>query len=362
MKFYVILPLFFLLLIAGCTQQTGTSIITVTSKGLNILNFTSNFNTLRVHESSNVKLEFKNNGDFEARNVTTILYGEGLLERLSQKEFSERILPGKEDVQFWVLNVPLELSKTESTTYTLGARVYYYYNFSGFQQAGFVPSSYIGEDLPLASGTGKGLLTVSMNVRNPIRTLPEGDTIFTITAVITDTEEGNVDYINCSALSSPPCRKGGHLNELRLTVPSKWVPVTSMNAWRNETKTETNETTYVLNYDSLENEYNKKVSLAEGAWKECSPSLTEGCNSDISCCSCAIRTGGTEGNARCNSITDAISNLRLVRGDEARIVLQFSTQPVTDTIIETVKITGDYSYETDTHEFKKSLTLNIKGD
>ena len=353
-----ILSIIAVLLITGCTQQsTTTQVIGVTSKGLNIINFTSNFNTLRVHESTNIKLQFKNNGDFEARNVTTILYGEGLLEKESAKNFTERILVGKEDIQFWTLNVPLELSRTQSTTYTLGARVYYYYNFSGFQQIGFVPTNYIGDDLPLSSGTGKGPLSVSMSVRNPIRTLPGENTTFTITTTITDTEEGNVDYMGCSALSNPPCRKGGHINELRMTLPKGWNEVTDLNQWIKATDNENNEITYTLNYDNLENEYNKNMNLTEGQWTECAIPETTNCNTDIKCCNCSIRI--TE---RCSTITNTISNLRLVRGDEARIVTQFSRAPVNDTLIEIIKIIGDYSYETDTHEFNKDITLNIKGD
>lgn len=324
----------FLLLILGCTQQATTVIPSTkaTSKGLNIDNFTTNFKELRVNEATNIKLVLNNLGDFTARNITSLIYGYGLLERVSENNFTENILSGKQDLQYWLLEVPLKLSKTEETTYTLGVRTYYFYNFSGFSQAGFVPSLYSGEDLPLSTGTNKGPLSVSLSLRNPIRTIPGENTIFTLTILVQNNDVGTVDYYNCSPISIlKPCNKGGYLSELRLIIPSKWNQVTSLRLWNNQTQN--NETTYTLNYDELEQKHK---------YYNC--------------------TSSDKNQELCSMINEAIGNLRMIRGEEVRIVLQFSVPEVQEVQVETVQVKGDYGYKIDANDFQNPLSIQVKGD
>lgn len=301
MKHYV-LALLFLGLILGCTQQQATTVVTKkATNGLSINNLTTNFFDLRINEATNVKLVFKNVGDFIARDVKSLLYGYGLLEKTNEKNTTDSILSGKEDIQFWLLTVPLKLSKTESTTYTLGVRTYYFYNFSGFAQVGFVPSTYSGEDLALSAGTSKSPLTVSVNVRNPVRTLPptladpELKTAFTLTAVIQNNDLGTVDYYNCSATGPNPCGQGGYLNTLRMTVPSNWSPITDLSIWSSNDNP-INEVIYSLNFTELKKKYYDNL-----------------CNESVSAKTPNAPSPYSDHNVFCSAINEAISNLRMVR-------------------------------------------------
>ncbi|MBD3312232.1 hypothetical protein GF352_02130 [archaeon] len=336
MKYFFLFFTLFLILIAGCTQDGaatngGTTTIS-SSKGVSAVNFTSDFTTLRINEVTTLRLLLQNQGDFEATNITTVLYGEGLLERPNENNFTSSLLPGKQDLHVWSLKVPLELSKTESTNYNLNARLFYNYNFSGFRQAGFVAPDYAGGDLPLSGGVSDSPLSVSISVRNPVRTLYEEGTVFTLTIVVTNYGRGNVDYFNCSVLNTPQCRKEGYLNELRLSVPSDWGEVTDLSAWEEEVDEDNLETIYVLNYDLLEGEYD---SL-----------------------SCTTKTDDAE----CNLISEALNHLRMIRGNEARIVLQFSKGLVDESIIDVIKVSGDFGYEVDTSDFTSPTRLRVLGD
>ena len=60
--------LLFITLLLGCNQtQTTNGVITpsLKSKGLNIINFTSTFDSVRIKESTVINLKLKNNGDFQ---------------------------------------------------------------------------------------------------------------------------------------------------------------------------------------------------------------------------------------------------------------------------------------------------------
>jgi len=242
MKFFLFFTLLFLLIIPGCTllesNGSGDIIPDVTPavlKGLTVANFTSDFYNMRVYEKTNIKLLFDNKGDFDARNVKSVLYGYGLMNVLNEDSERDQILKNQQEINVWGLEVPLKLSQTESTTYYLNARFYYTYNFSGSQQIGFVEPDYDGGDLPLTYLTSDSPLKVSFEYRNPIRTFPPGTTddktIFTLTTIIENQGEGNVDYFGCSILGIPPCRKEGYMNELRMTTPADWHEVMNMNGW-----------------------------------------------------------------------------------------------------------------------------------
>lgn len=457
MKFFSFIILLFIILIAGCTTPTDTTDIPVVIKdynGLAIINFTSNFYNLRVNELTNLKSLMKNYGDFEARDIISVLYGEGLLERTNEQNYSESILSDKEAIHFWGLKVPLRLSQTESTAYTLSSRLYYTYNFSGFQQVGFVSPDYSGGDVPLSGAVSKSPLTVNIQTKNPVRTLPQdGDqgTIFSVTTTITNQDDGNIDYFGCNALSTPPCRKGGHLKELRMSIPADWIQITDLSAWDNESDEENEIETYILNYDRLEAEYDYPqfdydttttcdnnsaedtqtcvdtcyelyentipvcnneacVTVASQQLSNCLSRKTDGCltsttatetarstckstyDSEITACatnssciafavqnytdcledigtlcgcykyngcaSCRQKSGVEE----CNRVSEAINHLRLIRGEEARIVLQFAKLEVEETQIDDIMISGEFGYEVDINDFTSPVTLYIYGD
>lgn len=84
-NYFFLLLILFMIIIAGCTQEEEQNPPVTTpvlkSKGLNIINFTSNFDTIRIQESTNIYAKIKNAGDFEALNVTAVLYGYGLIEK-----------------------------------------------------------------------------------------------------------------------------------------------------------------------------------------------------------------------------------------------------------------------------------------
>ncbi len=320
-----------LLAIAGCTQTETNIPVTKPSKGLAVINFTSNFNTLRINEATNIKLLFHNYGDFDARNVTSILYGEGLLERSNEKNFSISIYQGKEDAHFWTLKAPLKLSQTESTTYVVSSRIYYYYNFSGTTQVAFVSPSYSGGEIPLSKTSLKSPLSVHFKARNPIRTLPQDNTspgtMFTTTITISNDGVGNVDYFGCSSIQG--CNKGSHLNSLRIKVPKDWTPVTNLDQWNKEEKGD--EIEYSIYYDNLIENYNAN---------SCSDSQTPACD----------------------NIRKALNDLRMVRGSEARIILQFAKDKVNDTTIDPISVSGDFGYEVDASDFTNRLPILVLGD
>jgi len=245
MKFFLFFTLLFIILINGCTfleSDPGEQVsnIVTTAKGIAVVNFTTDYNLLRINEATTIKLLLENVGDFEAKQLSTILYGEGLLENPASKTYTDNLIPNQQDLHAWTLQVPLRLSQTESTTYTINARIYYNYSFEGARQVGFVSPNYAGGDLPLSVLSEESPLQTTIETRNPIRTLPpetsggvitSDRTVFTITSVINNVGKGNVDYFNCSILSEPPCRKEGYIEELRLSVPANWQDVTDMSAW-----------------------------------------------------------------------------------------------------------------------------------
>jgi len=341
MKLFVFITLLFLILIMGCTTiEEGATQILVSGKGLAIANFTTNFNTLRVNEATNIRSLFQNVGGFEAKDIRSVLYGEGLLERVSESNYTESILPDKQAIHVWTLKVPLKLSQTESTTYVISSRVYYLYNYSGFQQVGFVSPDYSGDDLPLSSNTRTSPITASINVRNPVRTLPQDNTspgtIFTATIVLKNEGKGNVDYFNCSILSSPPCRKEAYLSELRLSVPQDWTEMMNMSAWIKQVSAEGDDTIYILNYNALEAEYDAGIG-------------------GVSC-------SGVFNSTWCNLRAEALNHLRMIRGEEARIVLQFAKEVVDEVVIDSITVSGDFGYEVDVSDFTQRITLLVLGD
>ncbi len=335
MKFYFFFTLF-LLLITGCTlsneSQTTTPTININENGLSIINFSTNFNVLRVNEATNIKLLLFNNGDFEAKNIQTILYGEGMLTRSNEKNFTERLLPEKRDIQYWTLTAPLALSQTESTTYVISSKIYYDYNFSGTQQVAIVPATYSGDEIPLSSTSKKSPLKTTIKARNPIRTITSDttdDTIFTITAIITNTGKGLINYYECSPQRG--CRKNSYLNDFSITIPSSWSEVTDFSYWIKTENNEASEVTYSLNFDELNTEYEDN--------------------------NCATSQSDT-----CSKINKAINYLKMIRGDEARIILQFSTPTVDEITINSVKVKGSFSYEVDASDFTNKIAILVRGD
>jgi hypothetical protein len=312
----------------GCT---GSEEQVYEGNGLVITNFTSTFNTLRVNEATNLKLVMLNNGDFEAWNITSILYGEGLMTRENENNFTYSILSDKQELQFWTLRVPLKLSQTESTSYTISSRMYYYYNFSGFQQIGFVAPTYVGADLPLSSSTSKSPLKVSIQSRNPIRTLPDEESLFSITITIINIGEGSINYIDC--IGNPNCRKKSYINDLRISVPATWTPVTDLSAWSNEVSGD--DIVYSINFGELDDNYYEVLNCDETSYDE---------------------------TPACYPLSEALNSLRMVRDEEARIVLQFQIDEVTETLIDSVKVNGNFGYNVDVSDFKNPITLLVLGD
>jgi len=333
MKFFNFFTLFFLIMLMGCTQDPSTNVIVKTSNGLSVANFTTSLSTLRVNEMSNIQLLLRNDGFFDARDINSILYGEGLLVRDNEYNNSALILPDKQDILFWTLRVPLSLSRTESTSYTVSARIYYNYNFSGNKQIGFVPSTYSGGDLPLSSTTRQSPLSVLINVNNPIRTFNTVDfTTFTITPVVSRVDDGSIDYFNCNVYGDSPCNKGGYINSVKLTVPIDWIEVTDLSVWTKSEDAVNSERTYSIYYDDLLVLYN-----------------------DNSCRSLSNST-------YCNKVNQAINYLRMIRGDEARLVLQFGKSEVSEVIIDNIKFEGDFGFKVDVSDFKNRLNLLVLGD
>lgn len=451
MKNFFLFFTLFLILIAGCTQDTSASsnggVITSARRGLTAVNFSSDFNTLRISEETVLKLLLENKGDFEATDIITVLYGEGLLERPNETNYTQSLTPDKQALHIWSLKVPLKLSQTESTNYNINARMYYNYEFSGFQQVGFVESDYVGGDLPLSSGVSTSPLNVNIDVRNPVRTLYDEGTIFTITSVVANNGYGNVDYFNCSALNTPPCRKEGYLNTFKLTIPNNWGEVTDMGAWKKSVDSENSEKTYTLDYDSLEASYDKLTkrydlkeddsncvlkeedfdcdneNICDGydlfedcfndnketfessecdyyglcEYEDCDFTLEEAyvncyeryednyesiCLQNpphfdkeclrnhpddyvekcpytgTECVSCKQR----EEYGWCNRVGEALNHLKMIRGREVRIILQFSKGQVNESTIDVIKVEGDFGYEVDTSDFTSPVRLRVIGD
>lgn len=320
-------------MLMGCTQEPSNNVVVKTSNGLSVANFTTSLSTLRVNEMTNIQLLLRNDGFFDARDINAILYGEGLLVRDNEYNNSELVLPDKQDILFWTLRVPLSLSRTESTSYTVSARIYYYYNFSGTKQVGFVPSSYSGGDLPLSSTSRDSPLSVLINVNNPIRTFSSVNfTTFTVTPIITRVDEGSIDYFNCNVYGDLPCNKGGYINSIRLTVPIDWVEVTDLSVWSKSEDVVNSEKTYAISYDSLLSVYNGN--------------------------NCSLLSNSTY----CNKVSQSLNYLRMIRGDEARLVLQFGKLDVNEVIIDSVRVEGDFGFKVDVSDFKSRLNLLVLGD
>jgi hypothetical protein len=351
----------------GCTQEDdGGQEPTITNEGINILNFTTDSNTLRIYEETTIKALLKNVGFFEAKNITSVLYGEGLLERIQEVNYTNNLLRNFQDQHLWSLRVPLKLSQTESSSYTINARIYYLYNYSGFQQVGFVEPTYTGGDLPLSSGFQASPLRPKIDVRNPIRTLNQGS-VFSTTITISNVGKGNVDYFDCSPLRDPPCTKGGYLNSLIISVPSDWIPITNMSAWTLNTSPETETAYYSLNFEKLEDDYNQPLDSSgepcDSVYADCiedTATIEEfnECLEGRDCSSCKERSG----DPRCNLIIEAISQLRMIRGTEARLVLLFNKTIVSEPRIDSITVSGDFGYEIDTSDFKSPIRLLILGD
>jgi len=58
----------------------------------------------------------------------------------------------------------------------------------------------------------------------------------------------------------------------------------------------------------------------------------------------------------------AINYLRMIRGDEARLVLQFGKSEVSEVIIDNIKFEGDFGFKVDVSDFKNRLNLLVLGD
>jgi|GEM_PF-5974104 len=337
MKSFFLLLLLFIILIAGCTQDGGQSIITpsIKSEGLNIINFTTNFNTIRIQESTSLNLKLRNAGPFDSTNIKAVLYGYGLLIKQDLKNETEIILrDGKEDVLSWVLRAPVVLSQTESTQYTVNARVYYWYNFSGFKQIAFVPSNYIGDSPTVYSNVESGPLSVNIQTISPLRSLEGMGVNFSLTIEVNKDEVGSVNYYNDTLRSY-------HLNELRIIVPATWIPLDNLYAFNFITRGD--EVEYKLNFDDLQEMYNNNTYSCPG--------------SGLSNCDCTVSNS-----AQCVRISAAINNLWLIRGEKARLVMMFYHPDVTDPTIDVVQVKGNYGYEIDTKEFTGPLVITVRGD
>ncbi len=334
-KYYL---LFLLLFIVGCVNDSGgDNVINSNSYGIIVTNFTSTLNSLRVYESTDVKLSFTNNGDFSARNINSILYGEGLLERVHQVNYTDSLRPDGKFFHLWTLKAPVKLSQSSVTVYTISDRVYYDYNFSTTQQIGFVPLSYSGGDLSLSSVVKRSPISAHIKFSNPIRTIPvsEGsdESVFALTIIISNIGDGSVGYYGCSLTSG--CSKNGYLNSFYITVPSDWVLIGD---YEYSKINGDGVVTYVFDYDSLNNDYNNNDCNCNPSDDDCNPS------------------------SLCTKISNSLHALRLVRDSESRFVLQFRRGIVDSEVVNQIVVGGDFGYIVDVRDFTNPITITINGD
>ncbi len=327
-KYYL---LFLLLFIVGCVSDNSEdSVVKSNGYGIIVTNFTSTLNSLRVYESTDVKLSFTNNGDFNARDITSILYGEGLLERVHQVNYTDSLRPDGKSFHLWTLKAPIKLSQSSVTVYTISDRIYYYYNFSTTQQIGFVPLSYSGGDLSLSSVVKRSPISARIKFSNPIRTIPvsEGsdESVFALTVIINNIGDGSVGYYGCSLTSG--CSKNSYLNSFYVTVPSDWSLISD---YEYKVIEGDGVVTYFFDYDALNNSY-----------------YDNDCNSATS--------------SICTNISNSLHALRLVRDSESRFVLQFNRAIVDSEVVNQIIVGGDFGYIVDVRDFTNPVTITINGD
>lgn len=250
------------------------------------------------------------------------------------------ILAGKEDVFTWVLRAPTTLSQTQSTTYPISVRVYYLYNYSGFQQIAFVPTNYVGDAPTVYSSSNNGPLSVSVQTITPIRSLANQGVNFSLTVEINNLESGSVNYYNNSL-------KAYHLNEFTLTLPHNWSPLDNLSAWNVSLIGDFK--TYKLSFDELQSKYYTSEHQCLDQTLTCEGSRV--------CCDCTRSNSTT-----CLLVNAAINNLWLIRGDKARVLLRFKHPDVSIPTIDIVQVKGDYGYEIDAKEFTGVYNINVRGD
>ncbi len=377
-KFFPLLILLILsVIISGCVQteeeQEQPSVLFGKGRGLTITNYTSTRNSLSLKETTEIKINFKNIGDFQARNISAIIYGYGELEKVSEKPYIVEILPGLEDFMFWILKA--EKLGSAITNYQINSRIYYLYNFSGYEQVSFIPEDYSGENPALSKQNAMSPLHVDLESGSPIRTIsPEktpckkgecvgglndesgfcydsfdndGDGLtdcydsdctsscgqeFSITIIIKNKGLGDVKY-----KENP--KKAYKINNLIVQVPDSWIETfnvtgktsegSEVEIWEKTVKPEEDVITYALNYD--------KVSK-----------LMDDSN-------CA--TG--ENSTLCTLLYSAMQDLWLVRGEETRIILSFRRPLVSDVTVDKVAVKGDFGYMVDTRDFGKTITIFV---
>ncbi len=317
-----------LVILFGCTNQSSTTpIFTPTEPGVYVYNLSSSDTNLIINEQANVEVTFLNNGDFDARNLTSIIYGYGFLEKVNELNFTKLVLKGKKAIHLWTLKAPVKLTDVGEISYKIGVKSYYLYNFSTLSQVAFVPPEYVGEGLKLSSVIKKSPLIVKVSTRNPVRTFSDKE-IFSLKLTIKNIGSGDVSYFKCSYLDN--CNKNNHINELRLTVPKDWEAYSDeLKLLEQDSLVEEQESskTYILNYDILLDKYKT-----------------------------------TTNNDKKQMYKNLLNDLWLSRGEESYIVFLFTKQKVSQVSVDNVFVSGEFGYSIDTSDFNKYIVMTIRGN
>lgn len=343
---------FLILLLLGCTGQpagegASTQTALVNDLGLNILSFTTSRSALRTMELTDVDVVVRNDGNYMARNLTSIIYGYGSLDEVTgaRKNRLQDLTPTSQNNFHYSFTVPVSITELETTSYTLNTRVYYVYNFNASTQLAFVPTEYTGSTPVIASTTSNSTLQATItSSRAPVRLINNWGN-FSLEINVQNTGHGNVKYLyEESGNYNLNGNKSNFINALSVIVPSDWDVELEMGWIINDLGN--GRTEYKLDYDYLEDLYYAPVYTCQS-------------NVLLSTCSCTQSSSD-----ECNQISEARRKLWMIRGDTATIVLQFSKAftGLQTPLIEPVSVSGEYGYEIDTSTFTGPININVIGE